>query len=452
MRLYQKYFPCNYDELITYYPKFYRDVLEMRAILEAHGAVLDELEDNIELVFFNNFIDTADEQTVSDLEKFLDIKLNRSRSLEVRRRFVKSFFVGFGKVSASILEAIISSYTHDTVKSRFEPFDSAGNNMLHLEYRRGDVPTLYLEDITFLISKKMPAHIFWHAMLTYHTEAGIGANRQHYVIDYDLAGTKPDIATLGGYSAAASIVKSRRIHGMEDYPSTAENGVRSGQYPQEALLARNIRTSAASRPEAHSHTADYRPADVDGYAGLFPDNAMLGMVQKTPVATKPDAENFTLDHESSGVFPEAALSGRIVRSASATQPETESNVTHYGASGNSPDTAFAGHAILRGSAAETKVRNIRADYETAASDGGKLSGTVPENASAGVIVRSENATMPSVEHVGIDLPGAAENGVAGAYPEAAETAEAKTTNAGAGVKSESFSVEYRRCGTGFAES
>ena len=93
MRLYQKYFPGNYDELITYYPKFYRDVLEMRAILEAHGAVLDELEDNIELVFFNNFIDTADEQTISDLEKFLDIKLNRSRSLEVRRRFVKSFFV-----------------------------------------------------------------------------------------------------------------------------------------------------------------------------------------------------------------------------------------------------------------------------------------------------------------------------------------------------------------------
>ena len=51
---YNKYYPNNYEELISYYPKFYREVFEMRAILEAEGSLADDMEDNIERVFDNS--------------------------------------------------------------------------------------------------------------------------------------------------------------------------------------------------------------------------------------------------------------------------------------------------------------------------------------------------------------------------------------------------------------
>ena len=74
VKFYNRYFNNNYDELITYYPQFYRDVLEMRAILEAHGATLDVLQDGIERTYLNNFIDYADEQTIANFERFIGIQ------------------------------------------------------------------------------------------------------------------------------------------------------------------------------------------------------------------------------------------------------------------------------------------------------------------------------------------------------------------------------------------
>ena len=41
MKFYDKYYTSNYEELITYYPRFYRDVFEMVEILKAHGRIAD---------------------------------------------------------------------------------------------------------------------------------------------------------------------------------------------------------------------------------------------------------------------------------------------------------------------------------------------------------------------------------------------------------------------------
>ena len=140
MKFYDKYYENNFEELITYYPRFYRDVFEMVEILKAHGGIADELEANIEQTYLNSFIDYADEDTIEQLEKFLNIGLNKSRTLEERRRLVKSYFVGFGKVSASMLAEMIKRYTGASVDIKFEPFDEEGNNMLYPfpERRRAD--------------------------------------------------------------------------------------------------------------------------------------------------------------------------------------------------------------------------------------------------------------------------------------------------------------------------
>lgn len=194
---YNKYFKNNYEELITYYPKFYRDVLEMKAILESEGKLADDMENNIEQVFNNCFIDTADENTIGNLEKFLSLGLYKQRSLEERRRLVKSLFVGGGKISASMISEMIAAYTGAPVSCRFEPFDEYGNNKLYIDFNRGKEKTLYISDILALVEKRIPAHIEYRTAVVYSFPIGVGRNRNSCTYDYDLCGTKPEIALIG---------------------------------------------------------------------------------------------------------------------------------------------------------------------------------------------------------------------------------------------------------------
>ena len=73
MRLYEKYYKSNYEELIIYYPRYYREVFEMVEILKAFGRVSDGLEADIEQAYLNNFILTADAETIKVWEGMLDI-------------------------------------------------------------------------------------------------------------------------------------------------------------------------------------------------------------------------------------------------------------------------------------------------------------------------------------------------------------------------------------------
>lgn len=165
--LYEKAWACNYDELITYYPLFYRGVKEMDAILRAHGKLADGLEADIERVFGNQFIDTMDEAAIGHMEKFLNIGLNASRTLEERKRIIKPYFAGLGKVSASAIEAMIKSYSGAEVKSRLEAYDDAGNQALFIDIARGEKESFYMDDILKFLNMKMPAHILTRANVNY---------------------------------------------------------------------------------------------------------------------------------------------------------------------------------------------------------------------------------------------------------------------------------------------
>ena len=274
MKFYDKYFSSSYEELITYYPRFYKDVFEMVEILKAHGRIADELEENIEQTFYNSFIDYADEATIAKLEKFLGIGLNRTRSLEERRRLIKSFFVGFGKVSASMLAGMIRSYTGAEVESKFEPFDSQGNNMLYLYFQRGREPTLYMSDINLLLDKKIPAHIKWQAAVTYNWSVGIGIKRRHYKTNYELCGTKPEIEKIGTVINSAVITK---------------------------ILAKN-------------YGAEQRQASAsEELSGRLPEISLIGSISSADGVISACARNYTLEHETAA--REAKMSGEMPKKA-----------------------------------------------------------------------------------------------------------------------------------------
>lgn len=159
MKFYEPYYANNYEELITYYPRFYRNVFEMVGILKAHGRILDDIERNIEQTYLNGFIDYADEATISKLENFLKIGQSKNRTLEERRRLVKSYFVGSGKISASKIYQMIAVYTDSPVVCKLEPFDDEGNNRLYIEIQSNEEETICTRDIFALLSKKIPANL-----------------------------------------------------------------------------------------------------------------------------------------------------------------------------------------------------------------------------------------------------------------------------------------------------
>ena len=174
MRFYDRYFSNNYNELITYYPRFYRDVLEMRAILEAHGAALDVLQDGIERTYLNNFIDYADERTIADFERFIGIQTDADKTLEQRRMLVKSYLIGFGKISASVLSEIIKTCTGYNSNIRFEPIDSAGNNalLMDVDWQSEEAFTFrQSRELAALLGNRIPAHIRWGLTVSQSAEA-----------------------------------------------------------------------------------------------------------------------------------------------------------------------------------------------------------------------------------------------------------------------------------------
>ena len=120
MKFYNRYYKNNYEELLTYYPRFYRSVYEMVEILKAHGRILDELEGHIEQTFFNCFIRTADATTIKKWENMLGIQYEENLTLDQRRSVVIGRISGYGHIGEPEIRGIISNYTENAVLIDFE--------------------------------------------------------------------------------------------------------------------------------------------------------------------------------------------------------------------------------------------------------------------------------------------------------------------------------------------
>ena len=68
---YENGFDSCYEELITFYPIFYKEIFEMNEILKIYGNLADIIQKNIDIMLSDNYIQTADESAITRLEKFL---------------------------------------------------------------------------------------------------------------------------------------------------------------------------------------------------------------------------------------------------------------------------------------------------------------------------------------------------------------------------------------------
>lgn len=159
-----------YDEMISWYPTFYRDVLEMNAILKAYGGISDDLQTAIETVLYNFFIDTADEPSVRRMEDFLGIYGEVTSSLEARKAYVKSYYLGFGKMSETIIRKIIATFSGYDSHCKLEPYDEVKNNCLYISFEENAELKDYIDGIARLLLRRVPAHLVMRFIYIDHTQ------------------------------------------------------------------------------------------------------------------------------------------------------------------------------------------------------------------------------------------------------------------------------------------
>lgn len=145
-----RYYPDCYEELITYYPKFYREVREMVAVLHAHGRMADALMDNIDLAYSNSFIMAADERTIKKWEKFLNITYDKELTLDQRRRVVAARISGYGHIGEPEIRELVGIYTDCDITVDF----AAGVIYVNIDGEIFDEGNLYET-----LLDRIPAHL-----------------------------------------------------------------------------------------------------------------------------------------------------------------------------------------------------------------------------------------------------------------------------------------------------
>lgn len=146
----------GYEELVSYYPIFYRDVREMDAILHICGRMLDGMASAMEAIVLNRFIDTMDEEATARMEVFLYLTGNRGRPLGERKRLIHALLVGHGKMSASKIKEVVQVFTGLPAEVDFIKEYIAIRVPLAGDYQ------FSLTDIKSTLGKRMPAHLAFY--------------------------------------------------------------------------------------------------------------------------------------------------------------------------------------------------------------------------------------------------------------------------------------------------
>lgn len=168
MKLYDNAYPSNYDEIKTYYPVWYHDVLEMDALWRVMGEQLDEIQAGIAQSVDNCFVMTADEQTIKKLESFLRLSADPQKTLDERRRLVASYFVGFGKMSGEKIKEILRAFTNADSEVLLAPVESSTDQALFIAMQRGTTEILNIKDIEKTLNDRIPGHLMIVCTVVYN--------------------------------------------------------------------------------------------------------------------------------------------------------------------------------------------------------------------------------------------------------------------------------------------
>lgn len=94
----------SYDTLYKQLPDYFKPIVEFLEILKAHGYALDGLDANAAQVAANNYIQTSDEATIAQWERWLGITYKFGDDLDFRRQRILQKFNNVAPFSIGFLK------------------------------------------------------------------------------------------------------------------------------------------------------------------------------------------------------------------------------------------------------------------------------------------------------------------------------------------------------------
>lgn len=269
----------GYEELVSYGPYFYKDILEMDANYQFAGKTLDIMAEGLEAIISNQFIDSADESTILRMERWLGVETDFSRTLEDRRKKVKLVWNGGEKLSGSFIKNLVRSYTgcDDDPAVKMTTY-------LSINAYISSNKTVYISDLEEQLEKMKPAHIRMVLSLINYSKIKIGRKVSHKVYSYDKAGEKPDIATLGAAFLSRVISDSELYQKVYDHLQTSETA-EAGTHPAITTLGANFESLIKGNAELESMVYSMLQTSENQEAGTYPSITTVGSIAENGIST-----------------------------------------------------------------------------------------------------------------------------------------------------------------------
>lgn len=153
MKLYDNVFASGYEELKTFYPVFYLDVLEMNALLQAYGGQIDKIQKGVITAVDNCLVFTMDSATLRKFETFLSITYDGERTLSERRKTVNAYLTEKGHIGEREIRELVSMFTSGDIGVDF--VDGA----IIVTISREMSGYFNVSDCLALLKKRIPAHL-----------------------------------------------------------------------------------------------------------------------------------------------------------------------------------------------------------------------------------------------------------------------------------------------------
>lgn len=153
MRVFYNDDRSGYDEIVSYGPRWWTEYREMDAIYRFAGWTLDLMAYWMDRLVNNQFPLTADEATIRLYEIMLGIDPDPESSLDERRRMVLLYYSGTGKLSKSVIQSLIKSYTGCDSDVSWDGLT------FRIAILGEDGPQYINDKLLQLFRRRMPAHI-----------------------------------------------------------------------------------------------------------------------------------------------------------------------------------------------------------------------------------------------------------------------------------------------------
>ncbi len=298
----------------------------------------------------------------------------------------------------------------------------------------GEAEVDYHELIKTIRSVK-PSHL--SPVVLFETKVGLiiqADSQKAYPFGYTLAGTVPDVNTVGALRRESFILAADMEGHPLNYPMTGVS--KAGEIPDTNMVGAIRRESFILDVDVKDHPYEYEISGT-GKTGETPDTNIVGALNRSTLTLYPEMDGHKYVYPKTGTKPHIATIGALGRNTFILEAEVERHRHEYptagtGAAGEEPDTNMAGGISRNELTIEAEIDGYKHDY--------RIAGTVPDTNTISALRRESLVLAADMEGHLLNYP------VAGIKPDTNTAGKAESGSVLPIISAESSVFDYQLCG------